>query len=106
MLRQEALDFALILVLLRSPTFFFESELTVLLVEFFFAGDQACGPLLQIPLAAGEPLLQFEPALLKLFVLIGQFATYGFQLPAASLHLFRSELEMVGQPGPYLSDRP
>ena len=106
MLRQKTLNFSLILVLLCLPTFFFEGKLAVLLIEFFLAGDHACGPLLHVSLAAGEPLLQFEPPLLKLFVLIGQFSTYGFQLPTASLHLFRGKLEMVGQPGPYLSDRP
>ncbi len=106
LLCQKTLYFPLILVLLRLPTFFFEAEFVVLLVEFFLAGNHACGPLLHVSLAAGEPVLQFEPPLLKLFVLIGQFSTHGFQLPTASLHLFGGKLEMIGQPGPYLSDRP
>ena len=86
----------MILVLLRLPTFFFERELPVLLVEFFLAGNQSRGPLLEIPLATREPLLQLDPLLLKLVMLLGQFDSHGFQLLATGLNLLGSELKMVG----------
>ncbi len=57
MLRQKTLNFSLILVLLRLPTFFFEGKLAVLLIEFILAGDHACSPLFHVSLASGEPLL-------------------------------------------------